>query len=122
MKHKFAGVFMKKNLKNIFDDMTTDIIPEGKESEYYTKEQSFELTKKIKQLSKFSLAFHPFLITFMILSFLKMFIDFPNWFSILIYVFVVFFLISIITGIVMYIKLLKFAKEISKEEVPIKSE
>lgn len=113
---------MKKNQKNIFDDITVDVIPEGKESEYYTKEQSFELIKRIKQPVKLLLVFYPLFFILMILAILKTFIDFPSWFSILIYVFVVLVLISIITGIVMYMKLFKFAKEISKEEVQIKSE
>lgn len=113
---------MKKNLKKLFDDITVDDIPEGRESEYYTKEQSYELIKRVKQLLKFLVVFSSSFVILIILAILKLLIDFPSWFNIFIYVFVVLVLISIIIGIVMYVKFFKFAKEISKEEVPIKTE
>jgi hypothetical protein len=113
---------MKNNQKSIFDDMTVDVIPEGKESEYYTKEQSFELIKRVKRPVKSLLVFYPLFLVMMMLVILKTFIDFPSLFSIVIYILVVLVLMSIIIGIVMYIKFLKFVKIITKEEVPIKSE
>ena len=108
---------MKKKQKTIFDDITVDVIPKGKESKYYTKEQSFELIKRFKQPIKILLVFYLLFFIMMILTILK-----RNWFSILIYVFVVLVLVSIITGIVMYKKFIKYVKEISKEENPNISE
>lgn len=105
-----------KQIKKIFDSLTVYDIPEGKESEYYTKEQSFELINRFKKLIIPHLVLISLLLVMMILAILEKFIGLPDWVSILIYVVTGLVFFTFIMVIVMYTKFLKLVKEISIEE------
>ena len=104
---------MEKN-KNIFDDYTVDAIPKGKEKEYFSEEQSAEIIRRLKEVTKFSIILSIFLIIYLVISTLKEFIEFPLWLNILITsILIVGFIICIIIGVIKYIFLTKYVKSIS---------
>lgn len=99
---------MKNNNRNNFDDYTVDVIPEGKENEYFSKEQSAEIIRKLKNVVRFFIILLTFLIMFLISSILKLFIDFPSWINILINsILILGSIISIIIGAIKYMYLKK---------------
>jgi len=105
---------MKDNKKNMYDEFTVDEIPEGKENEYYSEEQSLEIKNKLKSFARFQIVFIMYFVILIIISILKMFVEFPDWLRITIYVIAGSGVITIIIGIFKYTRLLKFIKDISE--------
>ena len=106
---------MKDNIKNVYDEFTVDEIPEGKENEYYSEEQSLEIKNKLKSFAKFQIVFIVYFVVLMIISILKMFVEFSEWLRVTTYVIAGSGVVTIIIGIFKYTRLLKFVKNISKE-------
>jgi hypothetical protein len=61
------------------DDLSVDVIPEGKENEYLTLEQSNEVRRRAKLLLPSGIIFIGLFIAFSV----DMFIEFPLWITVL---------------------------------------
>lgn len=105
---------MRKKSKNIYDECSVDVIPEGKENEYYSEEESLIIKKKIIIVARFTMLFSIYLFILMIIVILKTFIEFPQWLKILTYIIVGSGMIVFMIGVIKYARFLKFAKEKSQ--------
>ncbi len=102
-------------MKNVFDDISVNEIPEGKENEYLSEEESLEIKRKLKAFLKFYIVFFAYLIVFIVVIVLKWFIEFPDWLKVLMYIIASSEIITIVIGAVKYSHLLKYLKGISEK-------
>jgi uncharacterized integral membrane protein len=106
----------KNKVKNIFDEYSVDVIPEGKENEYFTKEQSAEISKKVKDLVQYSIFLFIIVIVYLVISIFQRYYEFPTWLESLILGIVIFGLVySVIMGVIKVRKFLKYMKDITKD-------
>lgn len=107
---------MKKSSKNIYDDITVDEIPKGKESDYYSLEESAQIKENIEKFIKFRMVLFVIYILITIAHILKLIFGFSDWLKIVVYIISPTGLILIIIGIIKYVRLLKFVKNIPRDK------
>jgi len=107
---------MKNTLKKIYDEYSVNEIPEGKENEYYTKEQSLEIGRRVKAIALNQVVLFACLIVIVVITMLKGFIEFSRWIEVLIsIVAIVGIIIPVVVGAIQYSRFRKFMKETSED-------
>ncbi|MBU1094818.1 MAG: hypothetical protein KKH01_10210 [Firmicutes bacterium] len=109
---------MKNTLKNIIDEYSVNKIPEGKENEYYTKEQLLEISRRFKAIAINQMILFACLIAILVITVLKYFIEFSRWIEISLSILAnVGIIISVIIGAIQYSHIRKFTKETSEDSL-----
>lgn len=102
-------------MKSIDDnELSVDIIPEGREDEYYTEEETLEIKRKIKKFANSQLLLICFFVFLLIRLILSIFYDSSEWLKIFSYVIGVGGIFIIMFSIIRYVSVWRLINKLSK--------